>query len=482
MSQNIRKRSLAILAATFILLAGSTSVKAQFYNTLYWMQGIPQSGYSNPGIQPLPGFYLGIPGASSLYFGLNHTGFAPMDLIKRNEATQKLYIDDQSMLSKLKPLNFMSADYQHEILAFGFQSKKDYFSFNLTEKVGSRLAYSSDFMHLLVNGNDYFMQQGIDQGEEVPAKLDGLAIDAIHYREFGFGYSRKWTDQFSAGLRAKVLQGLGSVDFERSDLSLTTQPNNYELLLRANLLVNSSLPFVLQPIDSLGSDTDFNFDDDKLVNYLTNTRNMGFAIDLGAEYKINDKFSVALSILDLGFINWKSDVENFAMNGEFEFTGIDFNDFFNSDEDNDNSFDQVIDSIQGIFDIEETMSAYRTLMPAKLFVSATFSPTTMHRFAVLARGEYYAETLHPSFGVSYNFQPVSWFGSTLSYSVINRNYNNVGLGFHVNLGPLQLYTVVDNFLGAMRPHTVQTATVHFGLNIVAKTRTKYDPTAPSFRW
>lgn len=443
------------------------------------MQGIPQSHYSNPGIQPLPGFYLGIPGVSSIYFGFNHSGFSPQDLIKRNPVTDKLYIDDQSMLNKLNKRNFLSLDYQHEILAFGFRSKKDYFSFNITEKVGARMGYSRDLMRLLVDGNDYFLQQGIAQGEDVPANLDGLTLDAIHYREFGFGYSRQWTDQLSAGVRAKALQGMGNVDFRRSNLSLITQPNNYELLLQANMLINTSLPIALQPIDSLGN-ADFELEEEDLINYITSTSNMGFALDLGAHYKINDKFSVALSITDLGFINWKRDVENFGMKGEFEFQGIDFNDLFGSD--NDNQFDQVLDSIQEIFDIEETMLAYRSLMPAKLFVSASFAPTRMHRFAVLGRAEYFAQTLHPSFGLSYNFQPLSWFGTSLSYSVINMNYNNVGFGFHLNLGPLQFYTVVDNFFGALRPHTVQTATVHFGLNIVARTRTKVDPTAPSFRW
>jgi hypothetical protein len=73
-------------------------------------------------------------------------------------------------------------------------------------------------------------------------------------------------------------------------------------------------------------------------------------------------------------------------------------------------------------------------------------------------------------------------GTSVSYSVIHWNYNNVGFGLHLNLGPLQLYTVVDNFLGGLRPHTIQTATVHFGLNIVTHYRQKSDPAAPSFRW
>jgi hypothetical protein len=273
---------------------------------------------------------------------------------------------------------------------------------------------------------------------------------------------------------------MGNVFFEKTDLNLTTKPNNYELLLNADLLVNTSLLFQLSPLDSIGNDTYFEVDEDDLINYVTNTGNLGFAIDLGANFKISDKFNVAFSIVDLGLIDWKSDVENFRMQGEFEYNGIDFNDFFG--EDNEDPFEQIIDSIQGVFDIEETTNSYRTMLPTKLFVSAAYSPARKHKFALLARGEYFSGTLYPSFTASYNLQVAPMLGTSLSYSVIHWNYNNIGFGLHLNLGPLQVYTVVDNFLGGLRPHTLQTATVHFGLNILTGYRQKTDPAAPSIRW
>lgn len=469
-----------IFIGAFAFMLLNQPVKAQYYNTIYWMQGIPQASYSNPGIQPDAGFYLGFPGVSSLYLNLSHSGFAPEDLIKRDENGSSFYIDDQAMLEKLERSNFLSFDFQTDILGFGFRSKKDYISFNIAEKVGTRLGYSRDFMRLLVDGNDYFLQQGVAEGNDVPAELGRLSLDAIHYREFGVGYSRQWTDWMTAGIRAKALQGMGNVFFEKTDLNLTTKPNNYELLLNADLLVNTSLLFQLSPLDSIGNDTNFEVDEDDLINYVTNTGNLGFAIDLGANFKISENFNVAFSIVDLGLIDWKSDVENFRMQGEFEYNGIDFNDFFG--EDNEDPFEQIIDSIQGVFDIEETTNSYRTMLPTKLFVSAAYSPARKHKFALLARGEYFSGTLYPSFTASYNLQVAPMLGTSLSYSVIHWNYNNIGFGLHLNLGPLQVYTVVDNFLGGLRPHTLQTATIHFGLNIVTGYRQKTDPAAPSIKW
>jgi hypothetical protein len=220
------KSGLLFLVSAFLM---SFSLQAQQYNSLYWMQGIPQSSYSNPGLQPRPNFYLGIPGASSVYFGFANTGFAVKDFLKK-ETNGSLFIDDQGLLSALDKRNYLQSDLQVEALAFGFRSKRDYFSFNATVKYDIRFGYPKDLMHLLIEGNDSFLQRN------EPADLGGLSINTMLYSEFGLGYSRKWTDELTAGLRLKALMGLGVVNFEKSDLTLTTQQNTYGLLTNADLL------------------------------------------------------------------------------------------------------------------------------------------------------------------------------------------------------------------------------------------------------
>ena len=41
--------------------------------------------------------------------------------------------------------------------------------------------------------------------------------------------------------------------------------------------------------------------------------NKGFAVDLGAEYKIDSNFTVALAINDLGRINWTENVFSYGV-------------------------------------------------------------------------------------------------------------------------------------------------------------------------
>lgn len=461
----------ALLLATLILLSAGTG-KAQQYQTLYWMQGIPQSSYANPALQPLPNYYVGFPGLSSVYSGFYNTGFAVKDLLRQN-ADGSLYIDDQNMLSKLKNRNFLVSDINLDILSFGFRFQDiNYFSFNISERVETRFGYSRDFMRLIIEGNDGFRQEG------VAAQIGSPSFDFSHFREFGVGFSRKWTDELTAGVRAKVLQGMSNINFEKTELSLFTGPDNYELLLNTNLLINKSFPFTLAPLEDIG-DNDFEFVDDDLQNYLTQTANMGFAIDLGAAYELNEQFTFAASIRDLGFINWKRDAENFRVNGDVEFKGLDFNEVFGSDN-NDTDFEEITDSIIDLFNLQETTNAYTLMMGPKFFISAAYNLTPMHKFALLGRGELFAGDFYPSLTASYNFQPINRFGSTLSYSIIHGNFHNLGLGFHVNIWPVQLYVVADNYIPALQPHTFQTFNIHFGLNIAAGFTAKQPD--PSYRW
>lgn len=58
------------------------------------------------------------------------------------------------------------------------------------------------------------------------------------------------------------------------------------------------------------------------------------------------------------------------------------------------------------------------------------------------------------------------FSGMISYSYIDRNFFNIGAGFALNLGPIQLYGVVDNAVAAMQIARCQTVNAQVGLNLV----------------
>ncbi len=477
------KYSIAIVLCLTTLFFTGKDIVAQQYNTIHWMQGIPQSTYSNPGLQTHANGYFSMPLASSIYFGAFHTGFQPSDLLRKGEGENSFYIDTDNMLSKLRDNNYLSINYEHEILAFGFRGGMgdSYFTFNITEKINTRFGYPKDLMYLLIKGNSYFMN------DDVSADFSGIGFDAIHYREFSLGYNKQWTNELKMGMRTKFLFGMSNLEFEKTDISVYSDPQTYDMTTHANILINSSQPFLgIEVDDDDFKETDVDEKELDVEDYSGNIQNFGFAVDLGGVYDIGN-FSLGLSVLDLGFIDWRTDLDNLEIEGDFDFEGVDIEveDFLDDDNGNDEAdtehfVETLIDTIGESFNIKQTNDPYYTILPPKLLFSATYNITDIQKIGLMTEVEYYKESFYPSFTFAYSIQPIRAIGASLSYSVIHDNLTNLGFGLHLNLFPLQFYVVGNNFFPALQPHTLQNFTIQTGLNWVIGY--KLDRTLPLYSW
>ena len=129
-----------IILLLLIVLLTNYTASAQQNFTLYNMEAVPQRMYANPAFMPSNSkVYVGLPILSSEYLNFSNSGFKYSDLIKHRG--DSLYVDYENMLSKLSKNNYISAAFQHDILSFGFKIKKNYFSFNATEKINLRFPY-----------------------------------------------------------------------------------------------------------------------------------------------------------------------------------------------------------------------------------------------------------------------------------------------------------------------------------------------------
>lgn len=416
------------------------------------MKGVPQASSINPALIPDVELYIGLPGLSSHYSGLSNNGFAYNDLLRKDPAGN-FYWDEDNMLGSLNNHNLLEGVMQHEWLAFGIRTGNNFFSFSASENILATFSYPRDLMILLLKGNDHFSQQ-----QEV-ADLSGIGLDATHYRQLAFGYARDWDQVFTLGLRAKMLFGLGNVSFERSHLVMDTHLQGYDVGVDADIIMNTSLPVSFIPLDSAGSGQNADFGS---WNYLGNQRNFGFALDMGLSWKPINELILAVSVIDLGHIDWRSEVENFSVKGTYEFQGISLQELFEEED----PFANTLDSITDIFNVEETTLGYRTTLPTKLNLSAGYDLNARHHLGALIRGTIYHGRLYHAYTVSYNYNPLEMLGFSLAWSVINNNFLNLGAGMKVNMGPVQFYLAGDNFLGLVQPHAAQSANVHLGLNLI----------------
>ena len=421
------KRLLLLLSFLFCLY----KVRAQQSLTLYNMQAIPQAMYVNPGVMPLTGINIGLPAMSSNYLNFSNSGFVMHDLFKA-DVNGGLLIDANSFLGKLKPTNYMNLNVHTDLLSFGFKVKRNYFSFNVTERVDMRMSYTKDLFSLLVNGN------GVAENLNRNMALN-IGLDATHYREWGFNYTREVIkDKLTIGGRFKVLSGMENVNTEKSTLSLNTNSQYYVLSATGNIQANTA-----------GIDSNSQKHTSSILGFDPSRKNRGYGIDLGASYKLNKKFSFTASIIDLGFITWKDYTHNYVSKNPgsaIAFKGVNLSQAINDSTDIGKSLTKLEDSAKS--SIQETHTTYHTMLTTQFYLGGNYWINEKNNVGVILNGQYANKHLSPAFSMSFNNRVGRWFSASLSYSMLNRSYDNVGFGLSFT-GPVQFYVVSDNILSAL---------------------------------
>ena len=432
-----------------LLLLGLQGFAQQNF-TLYNMHRIPQSMYANPGILPLSKVNIGLPALSSVYLNLSNSGFKAKDIFVTTE-NDSLKISPDNLIAQLASNNYLTTAAQIDLLSFGFRLKKvHYISFNSTEKVQIRFRYPKDFMEFVWKGNG-----GSMLGRELSFNF---GIDAIHYRQYGLGYALQLFDnKLSLGTRLNYYYGMENVWTEQSSTTLTTDPTTFNITAKANMLINTS-----------GLDSNAVGKHSGLSNYLLKSGNKGFGADFGAEYKVNKLLSVNASINDLGYIKWNSNLINYvSTNSEASYTyqGIALQDFIKDTSSVEDGLKQMVDSVKGIFNIDQKHDAYRTRFSPQIYVGGNIHLTEKVNFGVLYYSSFFDKQYHPGVSVSANAMLGRILSASATYSIYNRSYNNVGLGLALNGGPVQLYVVSDNVLGMFMPLSTKNVNLRAGLNL-----------------
>ncbi|HEX7412496.1 MAG TPA: DUF5723 family protein [Bacteroidia bacterium] len=444
---------------TLSFLVCLSNIKAQQSLTLYNMQAIPQAMYVNPGAMPLTNVNIGLPGISSNYINYGNSGFTMHDLIKK-DANGGLLLDANTFMGKLKPNNYLNINLHTDILSVGFKVKKvNYFSFNITERVDIRLGYTKDFFSFLVIGNGAAVNLNRDMNIK-------LALDATHYREWGFNYTREVNKKLTIGGRFKILSGMENANTEKTNLTMNTNSQYYAISASANLQANTS-----------GIDSASQKNTASILGFNPSRKNHGAAIDLGATYKLNDKFSFSASIIDLGFINWKEYTTNYTtLHQKVQYNGVGINkaDSVTFGQSTQNFGDSLAKS----FGYQQNHASYRTMLTTQFYLGGNYWLNDKNNVGLLLHGAYANKQLNPAMCLSFNNKVGRWFSASVSYSILNRSYDNVGLGLAFT-GPIQFYVVSDNIISflvfdkyqtgssssVMVPAYSKNINLRFGINI-----------------
>ncbi len=412
--------------AFLILLAGvaGTPSFAQVEGTMPFMSSLPQVSYYNPAFKPQYKFSIGLPG-SSVFVQFANNGFSYNAVVKKENNVPVADLD--AFYASLAKKNYLNTNVHMDLFRVSLKANaRLYLTFNATAKTYASIMLPKDLFGIFIGGTSQY----VNSTASVSPKAELMS-----YVEIGTGVAYTVNKDLTVGARIKFLKGIVNATTQTAtfDISLS---DDYAITLEGDADIRTS------GIQNLG-DEDFDPSDD----WRDFTRNNGLAIDIGATYRVTDRITVAASFIDIGGIKWKNNTYGYRIDPEqarYTFAGIDLNQMLDDD---DGYLDGLADSLQAKFEPEEgSIAAYRTPLPGKLYLSGTYRIRRNFTAGALFFAEKFRGRFMPGFTASLNKEFGRRLGTSLTYTITNNAYNNIGVGISFNFAPVQLYFVGDNLL------------------------------------
>ena len=449
------------------MFSSSAFLSAQESTTLQFMKGMPQSDLQNPALHnDSSKVVIGLPGFSGLYADFN-SGFALNDVVRKGTGmlSDSLVVDIDRFYNSLSPINSVQQHFSLPLLYLGFRKNRSFFSIGLTFKEVTQFSFEKTLIAFIKDGNAPYIGQNYDLGD--------LKVNSFGYSEMALGYSNELIrNKLTIGGKVKLLYGNFAAQTERMNLKVETAADGSSLIMNSDMKLNLSAPLTVE-YDDEGYFSGFNDDDIEPMDMITQTDNMGFAFDLGAVYKVTPKLTLSASMIDLGKISFKSNVNSVSKVTSYNWTGIDFS---NSIDDSNVDYvdpsdlvDDELEKIENSFKPKRSdfnSEAFDVKIPTKIFVGGTYDLGSKFNVGVLNRYYKLGDASTNTLTFSGNAMIGNFFSLSGSYSMIGNSNNNVGLGVALRMGFMQLYLVSDNLLSLNDPSKAEYVNARIGMNFL----------------
>jgi len=458
---------------------------------MYFMS-VPQANITNPAIYgpckiTISGLLVPVSGQiiPPLYLNYNNNGVSYKQFIHKGTGvnSDSLIFDFPNLIDKMRKVNYVGFETQIPWINLSYIWKNWYFSFGVNDKINAMISIPKDLAVLGWEGNGKSLL-----GNEAFLSYLGANID--WHREYYVGAATSINSKWTVGARAKLLFGKANLWFKNDQLTWKTDQDDFAYTFDADMEIHASQPFFditkfeydyLNDSLMFEMDTVLNPDDmefkDVLKKVVFNKKNKGIALDLGAKYVFNNKITLYGSLLDFGFIRYKQNADGLKAQGKFYFDGWDIQPYFQADDSVIEAHaDAFRDSVIKLFDPTLINKAYNYWLPSKLYLGGTYQLTEKYNVGALFRGEYYLRRVHAALTLSGNARFTKWFSSSISYTVQNNSFTNLGLGFALKFGWYQWYMASDNVFGFVWPQSTRNINLRMGLNMIFGCKKKENST------
>lgn len=425
-----------IFSVALMMLAISTM--AQDGITMHFMRLNPYSTYTNPSAFIQYKGYIGVPFVSNINMALTNSGLHYNNILKADPETGQITTFDlnNTVAHMHENGNLLNSNFACNIIDFGFRVKNWNISLSYRIRSDEYVTYSKDLFGFLVNGNLSYA------GDNNPADI-GMKMHFTAYQEIGVGLRVEITPNLAIGFKPKFLLGIANVKSNNISGQIYTDPSTY--MMRVIYEADFKQAAVASGFFS---------DNFSIVDVYTNlSKNLGAAIDLGATYRINDNIGVSASILDLGFITWKSNSKHytstidsvgiFYQDGAFVYNGLSVEDIDRISQ----TPDGYSKEFAKYFPTNTTdLDHYTQALAGRFIVEGYYNLGQYHRFSALFQGRIINNQFLPSFTVAWNGNFLNIFDLCVNYTIAKHSFDNLGVGIGLNLGVFHIYALTDNII------------------------------------
>jgi hypothetical protein len=297
-------------------------------------------------------------------------------------------------------------------------------------------------MKLFIAGPDQFINQTFN--------LPGLNIKGQYYREYGLGFSKDIIKGLRIGAKVKLLSGITTFSFDNRHFSLKVN-SDLSQTVTADASMNVAGKETLNRIftqnnflshTSPSAKTDFK---GFLLEYLKPPlSNSGVGFDIGAVYNLGKMFTFTASVTDIGFISWKKDLKSYNANSTFDLPGVTIADVVNQTVSIDEMVKSLVDTIKSNFIEDPSPAAFKTYLPTSITAGASINLLKSVSIGILSNTRVYAGQVKESVTLSGNIYAGRILSASMSYTLANYSYNNLGFGIAFKTGAVaQFYLVAD---------------------------------------
>lgn len=440
-------------------MLSATGAYAQYTNSGYFTEGYTYRHQLNPAFGNEKN-YISIPAIGNMNMGIvGNMNLQDFIYNIDGKTTTFLHPDVSAseFMGNIEDENELNFDTRIQILSVGFKGFGGYNTIGVSMR--------GSLYGMMPKALFQFAKEGITNKTY---DISDFGLHTNAYAELALGHSRQINDKLRVGANLKFLFGLANIDAEFNKAKLRLGEDHWDATVNAEIQASvKGLEYETETSDFSGKPYVNGMDVDGF-----GLNGFGMAVDLGAEYKLNDTWRFSAALLDFGFISWSNNMVA-TTNGDKNVTTdkykFDFDE--NADPDFEDQIDNLGDELMSLYELDnEGDKGGRTkMLGATINLGAEYTLPAYNKlkFGLMNTTRFQGTNTWTEFRLSANVAPVKIFSAGAN---IAAGTYGMGFGWILSFHPkgFNLFAAMDHTLGKVSKEFVpltSKGSFNLGVNI-----------------